>query len=251
MSSVSIICVYNNSDVLNDCLLKGLRNQSNQDYELILIDNRKNEFSSAAKALNYGASKATTNHLVFSHQDIRMDVPTVIDTIIKYFDSNLKVFGSSGVCKFNAKMISNVYTANYDDNFYANKLCKRINEPVLVETLDECFFCIDKDTFYSLGKFDEILCDNWHMYCVDLSLTAKERGVKVYSVPLTLFHKSGGVISKNFIYNLKAVCKKHHLIWAAMPCYHFLAFSPFMWLLYYYWQLSYSLERKRKSKAKK
>ena len=245
MSSLSIICVYNNQEVLEACLLKGLETQKNKDYELILLDNRSNQFSSAAKALNYGAKQAKSNYLVFSHQDIRMDTPDTIDKIIEYFNSGLSFFGSSGVKKYEAKMISNVYTANYDDSFYANKLCKRINSPVMVETLDECFICLTKDVFYSLGSFDEILCNNWHMYSVDLSLTAKEHGVGVYSVPLSLFHKSGGVISKSFIYNLKGVCKKHHLIWAAMPCYHFFAFPPFMWALYYYWQFTYFLDRKR------
>lgn len=248
MSSLSIICVYNDRNVLEECLLAGLKEQNNQDYDLVLLDNRDKKYSSAAKALNHGASIALSDRLVFTHQDIRMLNPDTIDAIISFFDSGLKFFGSSGVRKFEAKMVSNVFTSNFDENFYANRLCRRITKPEPVETLDECFVCIDKKTFYNLGRFDEVLCDNWHMYTVDLSLTANERKTGVYSVPLNLFHKSGGVISKQFIGNLKGVCRKHHLIWAAMPCYHFFAFSPFMWILYLYWQLTYRSDRKRNSK---
>ena len=73
MSSLSIICVYNNQEVLEACLLKGLEAQKNKDYELILLDNRSNQFSSAAKALNYGAKQAKSNYLVFSHLSMFQD----------------------------------------------------------------------------------------------------------------------------------------------------------------------------------
>ena len=50
----SVICVYNNEEMLNEILLSSLKNQ-NFEYELILVDNTKKQFSSAAKALNFGA----------------------------------------------------------------------------------------------------------------------------------------------------------------------------------------------------
>ena len=66
---MSIICVYNNEQILNDFLISSLEKQS-EDYELILVDNRNQEFTSASSALNYGAKKATGDYLVFAHQDI-------------------------------------------------------------------------------------------------------------------------------------------------------------------------------------
>ena len=50
---LSIICVYNNRDILEKYLLNSLKVQSIE-YELILIDNTSGKFNSAAKALNYG-----------------------------------------------------------------------------------------------------------------------------------------------------------------------------------------------------
>jgi len=54
---IAIVCVYNDERVLADFLLDSLSRQT-APYELITIDNTKNEFSSAAQALNYGGRKA-------------------------------------------------------------------------------------------------------------------------------------------------------------------------------------------------
>ena len=66
----SIICVYNNEDILNSFLLKSLSYQT-VDYDLILIDNRFHDFNSATSALNYGSKKAKGEYLLFCHQDIK------------------------------------------------------------------------------------------------------------------------------------------------------------------------------------
>ena len=242
MSLLSIICVYNNSNILEDYLLNGLKNQSNQNYELILIDNRKNTYSSAALALKAGAEKATTDNLVFTHQDILMETPDTIDTLLSYFNSDLGVFGSSGVQKYNFKMMSNVFTSAHNPKLFANRWCHRITKPVKVETLDECFFCMKKSIYQELG-FDTIICDNWHMYAVELSLHAHKENISVFAVPLNLLHKSGGTISKKYINNLSAVCRKYHKVWMASPCYHFFAWKPFMWCLWLYWQVHYFVLR--------
>ena len=44
---ISIICVYNNQEILEEYLLNGLEYQSNN-FELILIDNTDNKYKSAA-----------------------------------------------------------------------------------------------------------------------------------------------------------------------------------------------------------
>ena len=67
--TLSVICVYNNKQILESFLLESLKKQ-NINYELILINNVNNEFTSAAKALNYAATKATGDYLLFVHQDI-------------------------------------------------------------------------------------------------------------------------------------------------------------------------------------
>ena len=66
---MSIICVYNNEDILEEYLIKSLNYQS-EEYELILVDNRLGQFTSASSALNHGAEEANGDYFVFAHQDI-------------------------------------------------------------------------------------------------------------------------------------------------------------------------------------
>ena len=67
---LALICCYNNEKQLNELLLDSY-NEQDVECEKIFIDNSNNKFSSAAKALNYGASISESNYYIFLHQDIR------------------------------------------------------------------------------------------------------------------------------------------------------------------------------------
>ena len=43
---ISIICVYNNDKILNECLKESLKLQKQIEYETIFVDSRKYKFSS-------------------------------------------------------------------------------------------------------------------------------------------------------------------------------------------------------------
>lgn len=55
---ISIICVYNNDKILNECLKESLQLQKQIEYETIFVDSRKYKFHSAAEALNYAGNLA-------------------------------------------------------------------------------------------------------------------------------------------------------------------------------------------------
>lgn len=57
MKTFSIVCVYNNKEILRKYLLKSLKKQT-ESYELILIDNTNKQFSSVAEGLNAGGKKS-------------------------------------------------------------------------------------------------------------------------------------------------------------------------------------------------
>ena len=76
----SVVCVYNHRKILHDCLLKSLKAQT-VDYELILIDNRKKRFRSAAQALNYGGKRARGQYIMFIHQDMILKSEKVLQDI--------------------------------------------------------------------------------------------------------------------------------------------------------------------------
>ena len=67
---ISVICVYNNKEILNDFLIKSIKQQSFIDYELILLDNCGSHYKSAVEALNKGAMQAKGDILLFIHQDV-------------------------------------------------------------------------------------------------------------------------------------------------------------------------------------
>ena len=83
---ISIICVFNDKKILNKYLLESLKDQTAH-YELILIDNTKNKFKSASKALNYGTKKAKGNYLMFIHQDVSLCSDTWLDEAEKIIES--------------------------------------------------------------------------------------------------------------------------------------------------------------------
>ena len=66
---ITIICIYNNEKIFQDCLLKSLENQTAK-YERIFIDNTSNIYNCAAKAFNKYCNKAHGEYLMFIHQDI-------------------------------------------------------------------------------------------------------------------------------------------------------------------------------------
>ncbi len=68
----SIVCVYNNVEILNQYLLESLKSQTIL-YELILLDNSCNKYKSAAEALNYGGERAKGRYIMFVHQDIKFE----------------------------------------------------------------------------------------------------------------------------------------------------------------------------------
>lgn len=71
-TSISVVCVYNDPAVRQDCLDRSLEKyietrNSNLPIEYISVDNTKGEHKSAGAALNYGASEAKNDILVFVH----------------------------------------------------------------------------------------------------------------------------------------------------------------------------------------
>ncbi len=200
----SIICVYNNKDVLDEHLLK-LDTQTTY-YDLILIDNTTEKFKSAAEALNFGGKKAKGEYLMFIHQDFDLCSDTWIEDAEKIMDKleNVGVAGVAG--KYNRNLISNIKTG------YPPVLAGpiQIKGPEKVQTLDECLFIIPKEIFNKI-QFDEAVCDNWHLYATDYCLAVKKTGYDVYVLPLGGYHASPGYsfTPEAYYSTLKKLVKKY------------------------------------------
>jgi hypothetical protein len=205
---ISVICVFNDKNILDKFLMRSLKNQT-KEYELILLDNTNNKFKSAAMALNYGGKKAKGTYIMFVHQDIDLEYNDWLRDAEKILDSlkNLGIAGIAG-CSENKKLI--IFT-NIKDGIPAkvNNCGIKIKVPKIVQTVDECLFIIPKSIFKKI-QFDENNCPNWHLYAVDYCLTIKRFHKNVFVIPLSLYHvSSADSFSNSYFLTLKKISKKH------------------------------------------
>jgi len=208
---IDIVCVYNNYDILEKNLLQSLKLQTAR-YNLILIDNRTHQFPSAAKALNYGGRKANSEYIMFVHQDIYIPDPYWL-AIVKAYLNNINDIGIAGV----AGMIAGGYS-NKERGRNIIKHGKElelwswgnpIDKPVPVQSLDECLFIIPKKVF-NIYQFDEVVCPYWDLYAVDYGLNIQSTTqFKTYVLPVMVYHKSMGRLTREYFISLNKIVKKH------------------------------------------
>lgn len=202
---VSIICCCNNKQKLNEYLLKGYERQ-NSACEVIVVENENNRFESAAKALNYGASVSKGKVLIFCHQDIEFLSEDCLDNIYEILKEKDIIIGAAGSIPKMKCIISWMDEERSEGMYTYNPALTE--QPTLVQTLDECIIAMRKDTYESV-RFDEEVCDGWHLYSADICLSALELGIESYVIPLKICHHSQGRADKNFFRIAKKLVKKH------------------------------------------
>lgn len=205
INMMSIICVYNNKEILDEYLVKSLSKQD-VEYELILVDNRKNEFSSAASALNYGAKKAHGDYYVFAHQDINFTK----DDWLKSTEEEINNLSNVGIVGVAGKINDSLVYSNIKQGLDPVDVSPyKLDWTKAASTLDECILIIPKEVFED-HPFDEENCDNWHLYGVDYVLSIKKKGLEAYLIPTMLEHRSKGAsMSEGYYVTLSKLQKKH------------------------------------------
>ena len=202
---VSIICVYNNIEVYENQLCLSLANQTIP-YELRGIDNTDGKFKSSASALNFGVKKAKGNVLIFAHQDIWIKDKVGLEKLACAIENTPagSIWGVAG-----AKECLKYNLGNYTSGEKLDeKLIKRIGEPMQVSCVDELLFGMLKET-YSWHFFDETICNNWHLYAVEMCLFHRRNGGTVFLCPIEIHHFSQGRISKEYMDNLRCLCDEY------------------------------------------
>jgi GT2 family glycosyltransferase len=202
----SIVCVYNNGEILNLYLLKSLERQTIP-YELILLDGSCDQYKCAADGLNVGGEKARGRYLMFVHQDVKIESDQFLEESLNYLDKheNLGIAGIAGKIPESRKIMSN--SSNGTPPW---KLSKHYFEsPVMAQTLDECVLIIPRVRFEKT-RFDPVTCNNWHLYGVDYSLMMKSKGFDVIVLPTQVYHLSDGTsLNSAYFSTLKRLIKKH------------------------------------------
>ncbi len=209
MGKISLICVYNNQEMV-DSMAESCKTQTVglDNIELVLINNTKGEFKSAAAALNYGADKAQGDKLIFLHQDIEFLREDALEYIEDYLDKNPRaLIGAAGVtCRdkgFDGEIVSSMY-AGPDKTKYSDE-----ENPREGFVLDECLFGCNRELFKTI-RFDEKVCDGWHLYAADLCLQAVINSFEVVILPLPqVWHKSNGNADKAYFATQNELAKKY------------------------------------------
>lgn len=202
---ISILCVYNDKNTLDEYLLPGLRRQTVRGEELF-CDNSDGRWASAAEALNDLGTQARGRYLMVVHQDVRIDDERFLESAEAVLDSLLP-FGVAGVAGCGP------YSEETKTAIECGVPPRRPGALLLqaeeVQTVDECLFFIPAAVFRQ-RNFDAATCDDWHLYAVDYCLAARqEEGLRSLAVPFHIYHRSAGVLNRGYFASLARVLAKY------------------------------------------
>lgn len=194
---VSIICCWNDEKQYS-VMKESLRNQDIE-YELVGIDNRSNKFRSAASALNVGGGIASGDILIFIHQDIVFERTNSLRNL------------TEAICS-EQKLIVGLYGA------FHKKKETTPNGLLLVEALDECCVGMWRSAWEKM-KYNEQLCDDWHLYVVELCIRARRLGYSIASGDFSIKHLSIGTVNEKYMETFKRLLMVYRdEKWIATTC---------------------------------
>lgn len=185
--------------MLEEQLLRSLNKFVQKEYELILLDSEEYGFKCSAEGLNYGADIAKGDVLIFTHQDIFIKNEKEFYEFCQYIKKSEigTIVGAAGAIEYEKQNYTN-YTSGVELDLSMVNKCKEICD---VACVDESFFGMRMET-YLQHKFNGTLCDNWHLYAVEVSLNARKNGSDVKVYPIQIHHYSNGTISVSYMKGL-------------------------------------------------
>lgn len=200
---------------------QSLENQTVQ-YELIGINNTKGRYVSAAFALNVGGDRANGDILIFLHQDIVFEKEDSLENFVKSIpnekDYIVGLYGASHLKR--RKIKENLYEA---------------------ETLDECCIAMNT-TLWKRLKFNEKICNGWHLYVVELCLRASAQGVLIASGNFDIKHFSSGTVDEKYMNTFKKLLVIYkEKKWIATTCKVMPTNILVFYLYYCLWKIKKSL----------
>jgi len=204
---ISVVCVFNNREKCEKYLLSSLKMQR-APYELILLDNTKSEYPSAASALNVGGGRAQGDYILFIHQDMQFDSETWLSDMENILRS-LQDIGIAGLAgKTDSKGVISNIMHGVPPRPAGDEMIQCVET---AQTVDECALIIPKEKFRHI-KFDEAVCDDWHLYGVEYSLSVIKINMNVFVLPLVAYHGSAAYsMSDNYYKTMRKVIKKHKM----------------------------------------
>ena len=211
MGDITVVCCWNNEKVYND-FVDTLKAQTCP-CEIIGIDNRGNQaFTSCAAAYNSVIEQVKTKYVLYSHQDILLHDVHALEKFVSYLDriGQDDILGAAGVRFDSPSGFSSVTHINNRTGEIVHSIAN-FHEGGMIEcdTVDECVFGGRTEHFRKY-PFDEVICDNWHLYAAEACLRTKALlSGKVWCCDVPVFHLSSGTISPSFRYGFYKMCRKY------------------------------------------
>jgi Glycosyltransferase like family len=182
---ISIICVFNDAPVREQCLDRSIERHRSEvdDLDYVLVDNRDGTFRSAGAAFNFGATQARHDHLVFVHQDVVLHSLSALEhaAAVMHTDRSIGLLGAIGA-EPGGRLVGRVRDR-------VVLIGERTDRPVDVDAIDEVLFIVPRRVLDRERLSDEPEFA-WHAYAVEYGLRLRQDGLRVCAVDVPLTHNS-------------------------------------------------------------
>lgn len=182
---VSIVCVFNDPDVLAACLARSVESgrADAPETELIAVDNRGNPFATAGGALNDGARRARHPVVVFVHQDVVLHSLIALERAagILLADRSIGILGAVGIDA------EQTIVGRIRDRVVP--IGEPASQPRDIDSLDEVLFMIRRDLVTAEPLTEDPLLA-WHAYGVEYCARMRSQGLRAVALDLPLTHNS-------------------------------------------------------------
>jgi len=182
--SISVICVYNDLAVRQQCLDRSIQALCDEasDVEYLPIDNMNGAYASAGAALNHGASLARNDVVVFVHQDVFLHSLEALKEAARQMQpGGFGLLGAVGV-RSDGRLLGRIR----DRVILAGDAVVR---PTDVDSVDEVLFLAPRSQLlrHPLTESGDMA---WHGYAIEYSLRIRRQGLRTGVADIPLTHNS-------------------------------------------------------------
>jgi hypothetical protein len=215
---LSLIICSRHSDI-SLALKENIQSSIGVEYELIIIDNSRNEYS-IFSAYNEGVRRARNPYLCFMHEDILYHTQNWGKSVIEYLNDErvgiIGVGGSHYLSKYPLVSYTNYeiertkfYTYKILQGYWENQVYKTrldyhvcCKEPIYAAFIDGLWFCIRADLFKKTidpVKFDNRKFNGFHFYDLDICMQVNKLNLRIQIVTNILIeHSSAGCFNSDW-----------------------------------------------------
>ena len=188
------------------------------DYEIILIDNSRNEYS-IFSAYNLGIRIAKGDILCFMHEDVLFHTNNWGEIVCSIFEDSsigmLGVIGSKLLASNVSWWLSGYGVGEYIQGFYNKKGyyfkkegCEIDEVCEDVAIVDGFWFCMPRSSF-DVIQFDDVSYSGFHCYDLDISMQTHNIGKRVVvTTRILIEHQSMGVLNNTYYSQLELFSQK-------------------------------------------